>query len=82
MLTVLGTQFHASQQLVRIRAMRNPNEVIEEEATLGERIADAVARFGGSWAFIITFGVVLVVYTCDECRPGTVRPGIRIRSFC
>src|SRR6266704_2866310 len=26
MLTVLGRQFHASQQLVRLRAMRNPNE--------------------------------------------------------
>ena len=43
--------------------MRNPNEVIEEEATLGEHVADAVARFGGSWSFIITFGVVLVGYT-------------------
>src|ERR1700721_672623 len=31
LLTVLGRQFHASQQLVRIRAQRNPNEVIEEE---------------------------------------------------
>ena len=28
--------------------MRNPNQVIEEESTFGERIADAVARFGGS----------------------------------
>ena len=34
---------------------RNANEIIEEEATFGERIADAVARFGGSWTFIITF---------------------------
>jgi CRP/FNR family cyclic AMP-dependent transcriptional regulator len=63
MLTVLGRQFHASQQLVRIRANRNPNEVIEEEATVGQRTADTVAQFGGSWAFIITFGVVLVTYT-------------------
>jgi CRP/FNR family cyclic AMP-dependent transcriptional regulator len=63
MLTVLGRQFHASQQLVRVRASRNPNEMIESEATFGERIADAVARFGGSWTFIIAFGVVLCVYT-------------------
>src|SRR5712691_2432673 len=49
MLSVLGRQFHASQQLVRIRSMRNPNEVIEEKATFGDRIADSVARFGGSW---------------------------------
>jgi CRP/FNR family transcriptional regulator, cyclic AMP receptor protein len=64
MLTVLGQQFHASQQLVRIRASRNPNELIEEKSTFGEHIADGVASFGGSWAFIILFGVVLIVYTC------------------
>jgi len=63
MLTVLGRQFHASQQLVRIRAQRNSNQVIEEEMTFGERIADEVARFGGSWTFIIIFGVVLLIYT-------------------
>ncbi|PYT15968.1 MAG: cyclic nucleotide-binding protein [Acidobacteria bacterium] len=63
MLAVLGRQFHASQQLVRIRSNRNPNQVIEEEATLGERIADSVARFGGSWVFIIAFLAVLVIYT-------------------
>src|SRR5947207_3791992 len=62
MLTVLGRQFHASQQLVRLRAMRNPNEVIEKDATFGERIADRVAGFGGSWTFIITFLVGLVGY--------------------
>src|SRR6202022_508326 len=63
MLAVVGRQFHASQQLVRVRANRNPNEGIEKEATFGERIADGVARFGGSWKFIITFLVVLVIYT-------------------
>jgi len=63
MLAVLGHQFHASQQLVRTRATRNPNEVIEEQATLGERIADSVARFGGSWIFIIMFLVILSLYT-------------------
>jgi CRP/FNR family cyclic AMP-dependent transcriptional regulator len=63
MLTVLGRQFHASQQLVRVRAMRNPNDIIEKESTFGERLADSVARFGGSWGFIILFAVVLVAYT-------------------
>jgi len=63
MLTVLGKQFHASQQLVRLRASRNPNEVIEEEMTTGQRVADLVAKFGGSWSFIIAFSVVLVIYT-------------------
>jgi len=63
MLTVLGRQFHASQQLVRIRASRNPNDIIEKEATLGEHIADEVAGFGGSWTFIITFLIGLIVYS-------------------
>lgn len=63
LLTTISRQFHAAQLLVRLRASRNPNEVIDSEATLGERIADSVARFGGSWTFIITFAVVLIVYT-------------------
>jgi len=62
MLQVLGRQFHASQQLVRLRAQRNPNEIIDREATFGERVADAVAGFGGSWTFIISFGLGLAVY--------------------
>jgi len=63
MLTVLGRQFHASQQLVRVRANRNPNDVIEEDMTFGERIADRVAAFGGSWPFLITFGATIIGYT-------------------
>jgi len=63
MLTVLGRQFHASQRLVRVRAGRHPNEIIEKEATLGERVADTVALFGGSWTFIILFGVFAIAYT-------------------
>jgi uncharacterized membrane protein len=63
MLTVLGKQFHAAHELVRLRAARNPNEVIEEEETFGERIADSVASFGGSWTFIISFLVVLTTYS-------------------
>ena len=63
MLSVLGRQFHAAQQLVRVRAARNPNEIIEAEATFGERIADIVAGFGGSWTFIISYFVILISYT-------------------
>jgi len=63
MLTVLGRQFHSAQQLVRVRASRNPNELIEEESTFGERIADSVAGFGGSWTFIIIFLSSLVAYS-------------------
>jgi uncharacterized membrane protein len=62
LLTTLGRQFHAAHNLVRTRASRNPNEVIEEKTTVGERIADAVARFGGSWKFIILFAAFLIAY--------------------
>jgi len=63
MLSVIGRQFHSQQQLIRLRAARNPNEIIEAEATVGNRVADTVAGFGGSWTFIITFLLGLVVYT-------------------
>src|ERR1022692_4650052 len=62
MLRVLGRQFHASQQLVRLRASRHPNEMIDKEATFGERVADKVAGFGGSWTFILSFFFALTVY--------------------
>jgi uncharacterized membrane protein len=70
MLAVLGRQFHASQKLVRVRAARNPNEVIEEKETFGERVADHVASFGGSWTFIISFAIVLTTYAAISARLG------------
>ncbi len=70
MLAVLGRQFHASQQLVRIRAMRNANELIEEKATMGERVADDVARVGGSWTFILAFALVSSVYVATNVTMG------------
>ncbi len=70
MLRVLGRQFHASQQLVRLRANRHPNEVIEKDATFGERIADVVAGFGGSWTFIIAFGLALTIYMAIDAAMG------------
>ena len=63
MLTMLGRQFHASQRLIQLRASRHPNLLIAKDTTLGKRIADSVARFGGSWGFIILFGIVLMGYT-------------------
>src|ERR1700747_1987021 len=70
MLRVLGRQFHASQQLVRLRANRHPNDVIEKDATFGERIADMVAGFGGSWTFIILFGIALAIYMTVDAALG------------
>jgi CRP/FNR family cyclic AMP-dependent transcriptional regulator len=63
MLAVLGRQFHAAQQLVRGRVARNANVLIDESETFGERVADGVASFGGSWTFIIAFLLALAGYT-------------------
>jgi uncharacterized membrane protein len=70
MLSVLGRQFHASQRLIQMRANRNPNEVIEKDMTFGERIADIVAGFGGSWTFIIMFGAAIVIYSAINVALG------------
>jgi len=41
---------------------KNVNTEFEGKLTLGQRLADKVAEFGGSWKFIIIFGVVLFVW--------------------
>lgn len=63
MMTVLARQFHSAQDLINDRSTRNPNQVIDEKETLGERVADRVAAFGGSWTFILTFLAILMTYT-------------------
>ena len=40
----------------------NINRQFEEQLTFGERLADNVARFGGSWTFIITFSSILAAW--------------------
>ena len=42
---------------------RNVNDHLDQHETLGDRLADSIARVGGSWAFIISFLVFLVVWT-------------------
>jgi CRP/FNR family cyclic AMP-dependent transcriptional regulator len=63
MLTVLAREIHLAQRVISERANRSANELIDEQETFGERIADVVASFGGSWTFIILFGITLVTYT-------------------
>ena len=58
----LGRQLHDAHQIARNRSLRPPDEIIEEQYTFGERIADVVASFGGSWTFIIVFGLFMATY--------------------
>ncbi|GAB4540280.1 MAG: hypothetical protein Fur002_06750 [Anaerolineales bacterium] len=38
---------------------RNTNKEFDTKLTFGQRLADNVATFGGSWTFIIIFGAIL-----------------------
>jgi uncharacterized membrane protein len=62
LLTVVGRRLRATDELLRTRVSRNPNVEENERLTFGQRLADKVATFGGSWTFIISFGVILTVW--------------------
>jgi uncharacterized membrane protein len=46
----------------------NLNLAFERDLTIGQRIADRVASFGGSWTFIIIFFIVLVIWMAVNAR--------------
>jgi CRP/FNR family transcriptional regulator, cyclic AMP receptor protein len=62
MLAIMGKRLRATDELLRTQVARNVNVEEEDRLTFGQRIADRVASFGGSWTFIITFGIVLLVW--------------------
>jgi uncharacterized membrane protein len=46
----------------RIHIARNVAQDFSKQLTFGQRLADKVAAFGGSWTFISIFAVVLVIW--------------------
>src|SRR5437879_1052974 len=62
LLTVMGRRLRATDEMLRTHVTRNVNVEEEERLTFGQRVADKVATFGGSWTFIILFGAVLAVW--------------------
>jgi CRP/FNR family transcriptional regulator, cyclic AMP receptor protein len=58
----IGARLRQTNLLVAQRATRNVNEVMEGRYTVGQRVADRVAAFGGSWTFIFIFGGILLVW--------------------
>ena len=54
---------HVAHHLAeRTHIARNVAQDFTEQMTFGQRLADRVAAFGGSWTFISIFAVVLVVW--------------------
>lgn len=62
LLTVVGRRLRSTDELLRTHVSRNVNIEEQEHMTVGARIADKVAAFGGSWTFIIVFFIVMVVW--------------------
>jgi uncharacterized membrane protein/uncharacterized membrane protein YeaQ/YmgE (transglycosylase-associated protein family) len=46
----------------RKRVARDPNQAFDEQLTLGQRMADRLASFGGSWAFLGIFFAGLLAW--------------------
>ena len=58
----LGGRLHENDAILRRMVSRNVNEVVEEQMTLGERVADRVADTIGSWRFIIIQSMLIVLW--------------------
>ncbi len=84
MMTIVEKHLRATHELMRTRVARNPNEEIDDRETFGQKMADGVAHFGGSWGFVITFLVILIVYVsinADIPRPWDPYPFILLNLF-
>ena len=58
----IAARLRQTNALVAQRASRNVNVVMEGQYTVGQRVADRVAAFGGSWTFIFIFGSILLTW--------------------
>ena len=72
MLSALSERLRRTDELLRTRVSRNANEVEELQATLADRAADLIAKFGGSWKFILAsvgvmaFWIILNSYILEN----------------
>lgn len=58
----IGSRLRQTNLLVSQRVTRNVNTEMEKKLTVGQRVADKVAGFGGSWRFIILYSSILIVW--------------------
>ena len=58
----IGARMRQTNALVSKRVTRNINREMEEKMTIGQKVADQVATFGGSWTFIFLYGGALLLW--------------------
>ncbi len=61
-MSVIIQRLRATDDLISRMHVQNVNELADQSMTFGQRVADLVARFGGSWTFIILFGGFLLAW--------------------
>ena len=61
-MAVMAKRLRTTNELIQRRASRNVNLEIEKQSTLAERVADRIARWGGSWSFVGGFFLVLGIW--------------------
>lgn len=62
MLTVMGRRLRSSAEQLRHTASRNVNEEMEDRRTVMQKMADWIAEFSGSMAFLVLNGLVFLVW--------------------
>ena len=58
----MSERLRQTNELMSRQVSRNVLDEAEEQMTFGQRVADRVASFGGSWPFIFLFGTVMFVW--------------------
>ena len=62
MVSEIGKRLRQTNELVQSLASKNVNEEMDEQLSFGDRLADRLTEFGGSWAFIIMFSLMVVAW--------------------
>jgi uncharacterized membrane protein len=58
----MSERLRQTNELMSQQVSRNVLEEEEEHLTFGQRVADRVAAFGGSWPFIILFAAIMLLW--------------------
>jgi uncharacterized membrane protein len=62
MMSAITHRLRRTDDLLRQRVSRNVNEEQDARLTVGDKLANRIANFGGSWMFIGLLGAVLIFW--------------------